>query len=299
MSSNRQLEVGMFLPVGGAGMMGGEDASYSDLLEMTLLAQESGLDFVCVLDHFNGHWEGWTTLSALAASTSTIKIASYVSCTGYRNPALLAKMADTVDEISGGRLILGLGAGDDPDEHRMFGYPTDRLVSRFEEATSIVHTLLHDGQADFQGEFYQVNNCELRPRGPSPSGPPILIGSLGGPRMMRITAQYADIAVLTTPVTHNTLDGIAKMNQSFDEICAKVGRDPSSLRRLAEVLIEFEPGRTAAWTESKPVTGSPTQIAEMLQSVSELGVTMINVWLEPNNLAGIEQFALVLEELRQ
>lgn len=105
-------------------------------------------------------------LSAVAASTSRMEVGSLVACTSFRNPALLAKMAVTVDEICGGRLILGLGAGWVESDFRAFGFPFDHRVSRFEEALLIITTLLREGRIDFDGEYYQARDCELRPRGP-------------------------------------------------------------------------------------------------------------------------------------
>ncbi len=111
--------------------------------------------------------------------------------TKFRNPAILAKMAATLDAISGGRLILGLGAGWHAPEFEAFGIPFDHRVDRFEEALQIIVPLLHTGQVDFQGRYYRTPNCELRPRGPRASGPQILIGA-AGPRMLRLAARYAD-----------------------------------------------------------------------------------------------------------
>ena len=111
-------------------------------------------------------------------------------CQSFRNPALLAKMADTVEEISGGRLILGLGAGWNEPEYRAFGYPFDHRVDRFEEGIEIITSLLRTSHCDLDGRWYQVRDCELRPRGPRPEGPPIVIGT-AGERMLSLTAKYA------------------------------------------------------------------------------------------------------------
>jgi alkanesulfonate monooxygenase SsuD/methylene tetrahydromethanopterin reductase-like flavin-dependent oxidoreductase (luciferase family) len=140
-------------------------------------------------------WSGRPRRSAvgLAGATSRIELGMLVACTNYRNPALLAKMADTLDKISGGRLTLGLGAGDSRFEQRAMGYPSDFLVSRFEEALALVSRLIREKTVDFAGKYYRVNEFELRPRGPRPGGPPIPIGALATrSRMLRLTAQYAD-----------------------------------------------------------------------------------------------------------
>lgn len=130
----------------------------------------------------------------LALATERVELGPLVTCTGYRNPAVLAKVASTVDEISDGRLVLGLGAGDFSSEHLSLGFPWDRRVGRFEESLAIITSLLREGQVDFTGVHYQVRHWENQPQGPRSHGPPILIGALeGGPRMLRLTVQYADL----------------------------------------------------------------------------------------------------------
>ena len=157
---------------------------WNDLKAMTQYAEAAGFDSIWVPDHLvvdwpdarYGQWECWSVLSALAAITTRIQIGSLVVCTGFRNPALLARMADTLDEISSGRLILGLGAGWHEPEFRAFGYPFDHRVDRFEEALRIIRTLLRTGRIDFKGKYYEARECELRSCGPRREGPPIMIG---------------------------------------------------------------------------------------------------------------------------
>ena len=124
-------------------------------------------------------------------STTRIELGPLVACTNFHNPALLAKQAATIDEISGGRFVLGLGAGWNETEFRAFGFPFDHRIDRFEEAFTIIRTLLRDGAIDFDGRWYQARDCELLPRGPRPDGPPLMIGSIG-PRMLRATMPHAD-----------------------------------------------------------------------------------------------------------
>jgi alkanesulfonate monooxygenase SsuD/methylene tetrahydromethanopterin reductase-like flavin-dependent oxidoreductase (luciferase family) len=302
MASERgRLKLGTYLPTGGEQMMGGANPRWDDVLAMARTAEAVGFDFVGVLDHLReNYWEGWSVLSALAMATERVELVSYVSCTSYRNPALLAKIAETVDEISNGRLILGLGAGDSDTEHRVFGFPRDKPVSRFAEAVEIVTTLLREGRIDFDGEYYKLEDCELRPRGPRPNGMPILIGNLGGPRMRQLTVRYADIWTASGLETHNTLEGIIAAQARVDADCREQGRDPASLARLADVFVELPigAGRTAAWTEIAPISGSTDEIAATFRAMAGAGITHAMIWIEPNTVEGLEAFAPVIEALR-
>jgi hypothetical protein len=172
---------------------------FREIREMAQAAERVGLDSIWLPDHLlyrfsergEVFWEVFTMLSALAAVTTRITLGTIVVSTSFRPPALVAKIADTIDEVSGGRLILGLGAGWYQPEYEAFGYPFDHLASRFEEAMQIIAPLLREGQVDFQGKYYQVHNCVLRPRGPSRHGPPLLIAGRR-PRMLQLAARYAD-----------------------------------------------------------------------------------------------------------
>src|SRR5687768_11445158 len=249
-SAEHPLKVGLHLPHWEGGIAGATPR-WTDLLDLALRAEAVGFDSLWVADHSwtiendfyegigrpvppevadtpAGLWEGWTLLTALAAATNRIELGTLVACTGFRNPALLAKMADTLDEISGGRLILGLGAGDSLFEHRAMGYPTDHLVSRFEEALIIIRRLLREGTLDFAGTYYRVDGFELRPRGPRPDGPPILLGTLANrPRMLRLTAQHADIWNGWVVFGRSHPDVVPAMREQIDTACRLQARDPA------------------------------------------------------------------------
>ena len=192
-----RLKVGLDLPTSDRTGLG-----WSELRDIAMLAEEVGFDSIWLDDHLlyhmrgaaepNGNWESWSMLSALAACTRTVELGNLVLGMGFRNPALLAKMADTVDEISGGRLILGVGTGYHEVEYNAFGYPYDHRYARFEEAIQIVSALLKTGEVDFDGRYYKARECLLKPRGPRPIGPPIMVGTKGH-KMLRLTARYADI----------------------------------------------------------------------------------------------------------
>jgi alkanesulfonate monooxygenase SsuD/methylene tetrahydromethanopterin reductase-like flavin-dependent oxidoreductase (luciferase family) len=317
--ARRPLKFGLLLPHGEGGL-DGTTPRWADLLALARRAEAVGFDSLWVVDHFLvrpaavaaqsgvpvtpelaaaaplGVWEGWSLLAALAAATGRVELGTLVACTGYRNPALLAKMAATVDEIGGGRLILGLGAGDYEDEHRSFGFRWDRRVGRFEEALAIVAGLLRDGRVDFAGEYYAAPDCKLRPRGPRPNSPPLLIGALAhGPRVLRLVAQYADLwnGWLTDGRSHP--DAVPPLRAAVDAACAAVGRDPATLGRTVAVRAMLL-GR-AAFPGEEPLSGTPAELAESLRAFPREGIAQVQVWPIPNTLAGVEAFAPVLELL--
>ena len=229
-----------------------------------------------------------------------------MSCTSFRNPALLAKSAVTVDEISGGRLILGLGAGWHAPEYRAFGYPYDHRASRFEEAFTIIRSLIRDGHVDFDGQYYQARDCELLPWGPRQGRLPLMIGS-NGPRVLRIAAPYVD--AWNSDWTFGSSE-IAPLRTLVDAACADVGRDPATLERTAGVAIDLpirEPGKdgrastrgaTAPGIEpSKPLTGTHEELAAILRGYVDEGITHVQAWIDPSDLRGLDWFAGVLDAL--
>jgi alkanesulfonate monooxygenase SsuD/methylene tetrahydromethanopterin reductase-like flavin-dependent oxidoreductase (luciferase family) len=215
---------------------------------------------------------------------------------------LTAKIVDTIDEIAGGRVILGLGAGWHEPEYTAFDYPFDHRVSRFEEAIQIIHGLLHTGEIDFEGKYYSARECELRPRGPRPDGLPIMLGTTG-PRMLRITARYADLWNVYFTRTGNRASGIPEIRAEVDAACVDVGRDPATLGRTATVYVDFTGnvgGKSSVNPSGTPaLTGEPEQIADELRAYADEGISHIQAYVEPNTLAGIEQFQPVIEALRQ
>lgn len=289
-------KVGIILPLGEY-RMDGETARWSDLLAMSQRAEELGFDSIWLVDHLLvasdnaptiGVWECWSLLSALAATTSRAELGTLVLCNSFRNPALLAKMAETADEISNGRLILGLGAGHHKPEFDAFGFPFDHRVSRFEEAIQIIAPLLREGRVDFKGEYYTARNCELLPRGPRPLGPPVVIGT-SGPRMLEITARHADGWNIYFDKTNNSVDGYRAASAQLDAACERAGRDPSTLTRSVSIIAGYDPNVPA------PVLrATPAGIAAEIRAYGEAGADHVQVRMEPNTLEGIEWLAEAL-----
>jgi probable F420-dependent oxidoreductase len=298
----RPLKVGVILP-DTEREMGGATARWSDLAALARMAEDLGFDSVWNADHLiyrfppkeqQGPWECWSLLAALAAVTERVEIGPLVSATSFRNPALLAKIADTVDEISGGRLVLGLGAGWHEPEYDAFGYPFDHRVSRFAEAIAIIHGLLRHGQVDFEGRYSSVRDCELRPRGPRPQGPPILIGSTA-PRMLGLLAMYGDI---WNAWARQTLEELAEDRAKVDAAMEQAGRDPASVARTVSLLVDL-PTATGRPSEEKPgfKPREPEELAAHLVSYADAGISHVQLMLDPNTPAGLEWAARSLEML--
>jgi alkanesulfonate monooxygenase SsuD/methylene tetrahydromethanopterin reductase-like flavin-dependent oxidoreductase (luciferase family) len=310
----RPLRVGLVLPQV-EDDLAGHTPRWTDLLAVAQRAEAIGFDSLWLIDHMiyqfpfdddtqppHGLWECWSLLAALAATTERVELGTLVACTNFRNPALLAKTADTIDEISGGRLILGLGAGYHAFEFRAFGYPTDHLIGRFEEALAIICPLLREGQVDFAGQYYRAEQCEIRPRGPRPGGPPVLLGGTGK-RILGLTARYADSWNIWG---RNNLETIRALQGDVDAACAATGRDPATLERTAAIMVDlpgFAGTPVAPWVlnlrsrREPAVTGSTEELAGTLRQLADDGITHVQLWIEPNTVAGVEAFAPVLDLL--
>ncbi len=307
----RPLQVGAFIPIVEGEMDGGSPRG-SDVLAMARMAEAVGFDSIWIPDHLlirdegrdpQGVWESVALLGALTVATSRVEIGALVMATSFRNPTLLAKIADTVDELSGGRFILGLGIGRHEPEHRAFGYAFDHQVDRFEEALQIIIPLLRDGRVDFDGAYYAARSCALRPRGPRANGPPILIGALGtGPRMLGLTARYADLWNGWLTWGRSWPDAIPPIRDKIDAACEAAGRDPATLARTVAILVQV-PGQpsnlvsTSPTGSGDPLTGSPEEIADALRGFAREGISHVQVIHAPSTVAGIEAFAPILEHL--
>lgn len=255
-------------------------------------------------DTANGVWESLSIAAALAAVTSRINLGPSVVNAPYRSPALVAKIAETIDEISAGRFVLGIGAGNTPDsDYRAFGFPLDRRYSRFEEAIQIVHGLLKNGRVDFSGDFHSAVEAELVLRGPRPTGPPINIAA-GGPKMLKLAARYGD--QWNWWAGGETLEEarlrIQPLLDQLDEACESVDRDPASLERtldLYTVIPEAFLAQATAEGQSipNPVTGTAGEIAERLAEFGQLGFTEIRCDVWPKSTEAIRAMSEVVEIL--
>lgn len=278
--------------------------SYHSIRAIAQQAEADGFDSIWLADHLlyrypgeqpRGIWECWTILAALAEATQRVEIGTLVTCNSFRNPAVLAKMAATADEVSQGRVILGVGAGWHEPEHQAFGLPFDHRAGRFEDALQIIKPLLRDGYVDFDGQYHQARDCYLEPRGPRPVGPPLMVGS-EGPRMLRLTAQYADLwntGYLGEPATMT--GPLAKIEQT----CRLVGRDPATLGVTALIALWFPDLQENKPTfVDSPLTGTTQELAAAMRGYAELGVQHIMFQCEPYVPQALERLAEALHLYR-
>ncbi len=285
------------------------EVPWREVREIATTVEETGFDSIWVGDHLlfrdpltgaRGPLEAWSTLAALGEATERVLIGPLVAATSFHNPAMIAKKAATVDDISGGRLVLGLGAGWNRVEYEAFGFPFDSRVSRFEEAFVVVSTLIREGSIDFQGRFYTHRQMELLPR--ARADMPLLIGS-NGPRMLRIAAPHVDLWNSWYTGFDNRPEGVAPLMETVDDACREVGRDPGEIARTVAVLVRLSrgKGRIAGSSERpdvEPITGSPQEMAESLARFGAMGISHIQVVLDPIDAPAVAELAEVLTLLR-
>jgi alkanesulfonate monooxygenase SsuD/methylene tetrahydromethanopterin reductase-like flavin-dependent oxidoreductase (luciferase family) len=282
------------------------EITFPELIALARLAEQAGFDAIWLGDHLlydlpdgpRGPWEVWTSLAALATATDRIRLGPLVAATSFHAPAMLAKLAATVDAISGGRLDLALGAGWNRREYDAFGFPFDNRVSRFEEAFTIIRTLLAAGAIDFAGEYYQVRDAVLHPRPVQPGGPPLLVGS-ASPRMQQITLPH--VAAWNAWYTDhgNSAHGFAELKAVVDERISAIGRT-GEVAATCAVLVRLAggSGRDLGDDSERRVTaltGPPDELAYQLREFAAAGVQLV---VDPIVPASIESLATVLQLLR-
>jgi alkanesulfonate monooxygenase SsuD/methylene tetrahydromethanopterin reductase-like flavin-dependent oxidoreductase (luciferase family) len=283
---------------------------WPELAAMIRRIEALGFDSIWTGDHFLYHlndgtadapWDAWSVLAAAATITSRVTLGPLVTPVGFYNPAVLAKKAATVDEISGGRLILGLGAGWNEVEFRGYGVPFDHRISRFEEAFTIIRTLLAEGQIDFEGRYFSARDCQLVPQS-RPGGPPLMIGS-SGERMLRITLPFVRSWNVWHTETGNSPRGVAPLLSRVGAACEAVGRDPGTVEATVVVLVRMPGGKGRRQgdgsldTTPNPLQGPPEAIAEELRAYARAGVAEVQLVLDPITIESLEGLAPALELL--
>lgn len=299
------MKVGVIVPLRESA---GEPAPrYAEVRAVARHAEALGFDSIWVFDHLlvrtpgqpdYGFWEAWTMLSALAEATARIEIGTLVASIGFRPPAVLAKMAETLDEVSDGRLVLGLGAGWLHPEFEAFGLPHDRLVSRLEEALQIICPLLRRGRADFTGRFYTARACVNVPRGPRPNGPPILIGGQGA-RVLRLAARFAD--AWNTYWFARPDERWRRLVKDLHAACGEEGRDPSTLQLTAGMPVlcpDLGAVMPPAETRDQVVVGDVPLVAAAFREFADAGVAHVMCSVKPMTSVALERLAAALRTYR-
>lgn len=294
------MRVGIVLPIAQEAWMA-TPAPYAEIREVARATEAAGLDSVWVFDHLmfrdegvvTGIHECWTVLSAIAEATSRVQLGTIVMCTGFRNAALLAKMGAALDEISGGRLILGIGSGWYEPEYDAFGYPFDHRVGRFEEAATVITDLIRTGRADLDGQWVTARDAVLAP--PARADLPILIASKK-PRMLELTARFADawnLAWFGMPD-----ERLATVRAELVEACERVGRDPATLEITVGLNVQFDAvpvppnaDGTDGAGSTTALRGSVEDVAAGLAAYAALGTGHAIVNLEPTTPESVRLLA--------
>jgi alkanesulfonate monooxygenase SsuD/methylene tetrahydromethanopterin reductase-like flavin-dependent oxidoreductase (luciferase family) len=296
------FQIGVVLPLA---QFGPERVTprWPELREIALRSEAMGFDTLWLPDELlwfvpdeppRGVWDSVSMAGAVAALTSRIKIGSWVLSALHRNPGIIAKTAETLDEISGGRFIFGLGAGHEwPGQARAFGLPEDRIFARFDEALQIIVPLLRTGRADFVGAFHAAHGLVQQPIGPRPNAIPLLIGG-NGPKAQRYAALHADIWSGYAEQRAHVAE-LGPRLTTLDAICEEIGRDPASIDRGAGVSVN--PMEPSGWRPSV-ISGPPEEIADGLRSFRDAGFTQVDIMLSPGTVEAFDAMAPVVELLR-
>jgi alkanesulfonate monooxygenase SsuD/methylene tetrahydromethanopterin reductase-like flavin-dependent oxidoreductase (luciferase family) len=279
---------------------------WPEYLDLARRAEGAGYDSIWVGDHLiydlpdgstRGPYEAWTTLAAIAAVTERVEIGPLVASTSFHAPAVLAKHAATVDAISQGRLIVGLGAGWNRREYDAFGLPYDRRVSRFEEALAIIVPLLRDGRTTFHGQFYDVDDCVLDPRPVREGGPPIMLGS-NSPRMLSIGLPVVDSWNVWWSTYENSVERFAEIKAEVDAVMPE-GR---SIEATAAVLVTLPGGEGRLMGETYDAmvtTVTPDDLGDHVRGLADAGATHLQLVLDPVTAESVDTVGSALADLER
>ncbi|MHB8459162.1 MAG: LLM class flavin-dependent oxidoreductase [Candidatus Limnocylindrales bacterium] len=300
----RQLRIGFVVVTGDTGSAR-TTARWSEIRSLVLRAEAIGFDTVWTPDELlwrpeerppTGFWEGVAMAGAIAAVTSRVEVGTWVMSALHRNPGITAKGVETLDEISGGRFIFGLGAGHVwPGQARAFGLPEDHVYERFEEALQIIVPLLRDAHVDFEGTWHAARDLEQRPVGPRPGAIPIMLAG-HGQKGLRHAARLADIWSCYAE-QHSTVEELGPRVVALEAACAEVGRDPATIGRSAGIEVAPLSRAGDADVPEGAITGNGEEIANVFRSFRTAGFTRLELMLSPQTEAALEAMAPVLESL--
>ena len=282
------------------------DVRWVELVAMARAAEEVGFDSVWVGDHLlyrgdgrpeRGPWDAWTTLSALAASTERVRLGPLVACAAFHPPGILARMAATIDEVSNGRFVLGIGAGWNRTEFDAFGIDYDQRASRFEEAFDVIRRLLDGERVTARGRFHRVEDAVLLPR--PARQVPLMVGS-NGDRLLRAALPHVEAWNTWFDDYGNTPEGFAALNERVSARARDVSRDPAEIARSACVLVVLDPGAGERQIPEhvSPIEGSATAIGDRLRALADAGADEAILVVSPISEPSIRSLGDVLAALR-
>jgi alkanesulfonate monooxygenase SsuD/methylene tetrahydromethanopterin reductase-like flavin-dependent oxidoreductase (luciferase family) len=300
-----QLKIGLVLPLF-EDFDTGRPHRWEELRAMARLAEAIGFHTVWVADELlwrasewpgpRGWWECVAMTAAVAEATQRVEVGTWVLSANQRNPGITVRAVETLDEISDGRFVFGLGAGSGDSEAKAFGLPTDHVVSRFEGALEIIVPMLRTGHADHDGPYHQARDLESRPRGPRPGAIPLMVGA-GGPRTIALAARHADIWSYYARERSEPAE-FAPLVETLERTCEELGRDPSTIGRSAGIFVEpTHATGSEALGMGVPVRGSADQVAGAIRAFSTVGITRVECLLWPPTIATLEAMGPVLERL--
>ncbi len=276
------------------------DVRWREYLAMAQAAEEVGFDSIWLGDHLlyrgdgreeRGPWEAWTLLAALAAVTERVRLGPLVACASFHPPGLIAKMAATVDEISGGRFVLGLGAGSVEVEHTIFGLPVERRVSRFAESFEIVRRLLAGERVTFAGRYWSADDAVLLPK--PARRVPLMAGSVG-PRMLGLTLPHVEWWNTWYTWYGNTADGFAELNTKINDACEQAERDPREISRSACVLVELDVDAVKRPHDADTTPVAAGDLPDVLRDLETAGADEAILVVRPITEASIRQLSDVV-----
>jgi alkanesulfonate monooxygenase SsuD/methylene tetrahydromethanopterin reductase-like flavin-dependent oxidoreductase (luciferase family) len=278
-------------------------ARWVDIRAMAIRAEQIGFDTIWTPDELlwvypdrpaQGCWDGISMAGAVAAVTASATVGTWVMSALHRNPGIIAKTVETLDEISGGRFVFGLGAGHVwPGQAHAFGLPEDHVFDRFDEALQVIIPLLRGGHANLEGAYHAARDLPQQPVGPRPNAIPIVIGG-NGPRGQRAAARHAEVYSCYIEEQATVAEAAPRL-ASLEAICAETGRDPASIGRSVGMYVD---ATLLAGTKANLLSGSAEEIADAVRSFREAGFTQVELMLNPGTMAALDALAPVVEMVR-
>lgn len=296
----RPLKVGLQLPE-----VERAELRWPEYLEIAKAAEQVGFDSLWVGDHLlyrdengteKGPWDAFSVLAALAVATERVTLGPLVACLAFHPPGMIARMAAAIDEISGGRFVLGVGSGWNELEFRAFGFPFDHLASRFLESFEIVRRLLAGERVTANGEYWQVDDAVLLP--PPARRTPLLLGTQG-PRQLAATLPHADSWNTWYTSYGNTAEGFVALNETISEAARGAGRDPAEIERSACVFVAFgsDPPERPHTDEAPPLIGDAPYLAQALRELAAAGADEAILVVDPITVESVRKCGDVLAAL--